>query len=346
MRLVSYKAEGERDKARRLGIIVEGDTVADARAGYALLLDEQGDLQAEEVAALRIPAETAALLAAGPAAMAAAAAAATWLTGRHGKAPDARGPDDEPLYLPLADVHLFAPLAPSKVIAAGRNYKSHHEEMSASPMPFALPTTWLKGASAIAGPRDDIVRPSGCEKMDYETEMAFVIGKKCKNVPADSAFDVVAGYLVANDITARDVGQRERKEGNRLFGKSFDGFCPMGPCFVTADEIDDPNDLPIRTRVNGELRQDGTTADMIWKIPDIIAYVSQMELLPGDVVMTGTPAGVASGSGDVSKQLKPGDVLESEIEGIGCMTNRIIDDPLPPSWDWDRPGLFSSGPGT
>ena len=334
MKLVSYRAEGERPKARRLGVILEGDTVADARAGYARLLDGKGDLQAEEVAHLRIPTEAAALLGAGPAAMDAAGAAAAWLEDLHGAEPDARGMDDEKLFLALADVHLFAPLAPSKIIAAGRNYKSHHQEMSDSPMPFALPTTWLKGASAIAGPRDDIVRPSGCHKMDYETEMAFVIAKRCKNVPADQAFDVVAGYLVANDITARDIGAKERKEGNRLLAKSFDGFCPMGPCFVTADEIDDPNNLPIRTRVNGALRQDGNTEQMIWKIPDIVAYVSQMELLPGDVVLTGTPAGVASGSGDASKQLKPGDVLESEIEGIGCMTNRIVDDPLPPSWNW------------
>jgi acylpyruvate hydrolase len=334
MKLVSYRAEGERSKARRLGIVLEGDTVADARAGYARLLDGGGDLQAEEIAALRIPNEAAALLGAGPAAMDAVTAAAAWLAELHGGEPDARGMDDEKLFLSLADVHLFAPLAPSKVIAAGRNYKSHHEEMSDSPQPFALPTSWLKGASAITGPRDDIVRPSGCQKMDYETEMAFVIGTRCKNVPADQAFDVVAGYVVANDITARDIGHKERKEGNRLFGKSFDGFCPMGPCFVTADDIDDPNNLPIRTRVNGDLRQDGNTGDMIWKIPDIVSYVSQMELLPGDVVLTGTPAGVASGSGDNSKQLKPGDVLESEIEGIGCMTNHIVDDPLPPSWNW------------
>jgi len=334
MKLVSYRAQGERPKARRLGVILDGDTVGDARAGYARLLDGQGDLQAEEVAHLRLPAEAAALLAAGPAAMAAAGAAADYLHDLHGAEPDARGMDDEKLFLGLADVHLFAPLAPSKVIAAGRNYKSHHEEMSASPMPFALPTTWLKGASSIAGPRDDIVRPAGCEKMDYETEMAFVISRRCKNVPADQAFDVVAGYVVANDITARDIGRKERDEGNRLLGKSFDGFCPLGPCFVTADEIIDPNNMAIRTRVNGALRQDGNTQQMIWKIPDIVAYVSQMELLPGDVILTGTPAGVASGSGDAAKQLKPGDVLESEIEGIGCMTNRIVDDPLAPSWNW------------
>ncbi|HSR55338.1 MAG TPA: fumarylacetoacetate hydrolase family protein [Alphaproteobacteria bacterium] len=340
MKLVSYVAEGERPKARRLGVVLDGDHVGDLRAGCARHLEQEGDLQAEEIANLRIPGNGSALLSAGPAALDAAHEAAAWLADTLTSAPDARGLDDEPLFLPLADVHLFAPLAPSKVIAAGRNYMSHHEEMSSSAMPFVLPTTWLKGPSAITGPRDNIVRPHGCEKMDYETEMAFVIGKRCKNVPEDDAMDVVAGFTAASDITARDVAQRERKEGNRLFGKSFDGFCPMGPSFVTADDIADPNDLAIRTWVNGDLRQDGNTSDMIWKIPEIIAYVSQMELLPGDVVLTGTPAGVASASGDNSKQLKPGDVLESEVEGVGCMVNHIVDDPLPPSWDWGRPGKF------
>lgn len=334
MRLVSYRAQGERPKARRLGLILDGDKVGDLRAGYCALLAEKGDLQADEIARLRIPAESAAHLAAGPAAMDAAREAAVWLEAVLREAPEARGPEDEPLFLPLDDVYLFAPSAPSKVIAAGRNYRSHHEEMGNSEMAYALPSSWLKGASTVAGPRDDIVRPAGCEKLDYETEMAFVIGERCKNVPPGKAFDVIAGYVVANDVTARDIGRRERAEGNRLFGKSFDGFCPLGPCLVTADEVPDPHGLGIRTRVNGELRQDGSTEDMIWKIPDIVAYVSQMELLPGDVVLTGTPAGVASGSSDASKQLKPGDILESEIDGIGCMTNRIVEDTLPPSWAW------------
>ena len=336
MKLVSYRAEGERSRARRLGVILDGDTVADVRAGYARMAVERGDLQGEELADLRIAADAAALLANGPQAMDAAREAAAWLGDLHNNAPDARGPEDEPLFNALADVHLYAPLAPSKIIAAGRNYKAHHAEMSDSPQPFALPTSWLKGASAITGPRDDIVRPAAVERMDYETEMAFVIGTRCKNVTPDRAMEVVAGYVVANDISARDIGRLERREGNRLFGKSFDGFCPLGPCFVTEDEIADPHHLRIRTRVNGDLRQDGNTSDMIWQIPDIISYVSQMELLPGDVILTGTPEGVASGTNDQSKQLKPGDVLESEIEGIGCMTNRIIEDTLAPSWDWDK----------
>jgi 2-keto-4-pentenoate hydratase/2-oxohepta-3-ene-1,7-dioic acid hydratase in catechol pathway len=218
------------------------------------------------------------------------------------------------------------------VIAAGRNYRAHHEEMGSADMPYKLPSTWFKGPSAIVGPHDDIVRPRATRRLDYETELAFVIGTRCKNVPRERAAEVIAGYTVANDITARDVGRMERAEGNRLLAKSFDGFCPLGPCFVTADEIGDPGNLALTTRVNGEIRQDARTSDMIWKIPDILAYVSQIELLPGDVVTTGSPEGVAQG-GD-GGFLEPGDVLESEISGIGCLRNRIVEDPLEPSWKW------------
>lgn len=332
MKLVSYIAQGDRPRHRRLGIVLDDDVIADARAGYARMLAEAGDLQAETIAAVRLPPEAAAFLAGGPAAMAEARRAAAWLARLHDSHPEARGPDDEPLFLHVNDAHLFAPLAPSKVIAAGRNYRAHHEEMGSSDMPYKLPSTWLKGPSTIVGPHDDIVRPRATRKLDYETELAFVIGTRCKNVPSERAAEVIAGYTVANDITARDVGRMERAEGNRLLAKSFDGFCPIGPCFVTADEVGDHDNLALATRVNGEMRQDARTSDMIWKIPDILAYVSQIELLPGDIVTTGSPEGVAQG-GD-GGFLEPGDVLESEISGIGCLRNRIVDDPLEPSWKW------------
>ncbi|MGE0651339.1 MAG: fumarylacetoacetate hydrolase family protein [Alphaproteobacteria bacterium] len=332
MKLVSYIAVGDRPRHRRLGIVLDDDIIADARAGYARLLAEAGDLQAEAIAAIRLPAEAAAFLAGGPVALTEARRAAAWLAQLHDSHPEARGPDDEPLFLHLNDAYLFPPLAPSKVIAAGRNYRAHHEEMGSADMPYKLPSTWFKGPSAIVGPHDDIVRPRATRRLDYETELAFVIGTRCKNVPRERAAEVIAGYTVANDVTARDVGRMERAEGNRLLAKSFDGFCPIGPCFVTADEIGDPGNLALTTRVNGEIRQDARTSDMIWKIPDILAYVSQIELLPGDVVTTGSPEGVAQG-GD-GGFLEPGDVLESEISGIGSLRNRIVEDPLEPSWKW------------
>lgn len=336
MKLVSYIATGERPRHRRLGLVLGDTVIADARAGYARMLAESGDLQAEAIAAVRMPAEGAAFLAGGPVAVAEARKAASWLETLQHDSPDARGLDDEPLFLSFNDVHLFAPLAPSKVIAAGRNYSAHLAEMSGNKLPHRIPSTWLKGAHAIIGPNDPIVRPRATQKLDYETELAFVIGTRCKNVPRERAMDVVAGYMVANDVTARDVGRIERAEGNRLLAKSFDGFCPLGPCLVTADEIGNPHDLGLVTRVNGNVRQDARTTQMIWKLPDIIAYISQIELFPGDVVTTGSPEGVAQGTSDNSKFLGPGDVLESEIEGIGAMRNPIADDPMAPSWDWSK----------
>ncbi|MFM1816546.1 MAG: hypothetical protein RLZ98_3241, partial [Pseudomonadota bacterium] len=205
-------------------------------------------------------------------------------------------------------------------------------------LPYVLPSTWLKGPHAATGPYDPIVRPKATNNLDYETEFAFVISKRCKNVPEAKAFDHVAGYTVTSDVTARDVGKLERAEGNRLLAKSFDGFCPMGPCFVTKDEIPDPYALNITTRVNGDVRQQAETSDMIWKIPQILAYVSQIELFPGDVVMTGSPEGVAMGAGGLqgAKFLQPGDILESEVDAIGTMKNPIVDDPLEPSWNWKK----------
>ncbi len=337
MRLVSYIQKGELVRQRRLGVLIDSKTIGDARAGgAALLFDEDGDLQAEDIAALRIPSECASLLAGGPCAMALLRRIDGWLRSAAKKNRDARGLAGERLFIDIDEAHLFAPLAPSKIIAAGRNYGAHLKEMSGTQRPHVLPSTWLKGPHAATGPTDDIVRPMATNNLDYETELAFVIARTCKNVAEANAFDHIAGYTVTSDITARDVGKLERAEGNRLLAKSFDGFCPIGPVFVTQDEIPDPYALTIRTRVNGETRQEALASDMIWKIPQILAYVSQIALYPGDVVMTGSPEGVAMGDGGLAgaKFLQPGDVLESEVDGIGTMRNQIISDPLEPSWNW------------
>lgn len=339
MRLVSYVGQGESARHRRLGVLVAPDVIGDVRAAAArLLYEEEGDLQADAIAAVRVPGDCASLLQGGPQAMALVNRTAAYLTNlaRHDR--NAKGMDGESLFIPYAEARLFAPLKPTKVIAAGRNYGKHLQEMSGSKLPYVLPSTWLKGPHAVIGPNDDLVRPKATNNLDYETEFAFVIGRSCKNVPEAKAFDYIAGYTIANDITARDVGRLERAEGNRLLAKSFDGFCPLGPVFVTKDEIPDPYALTIKTRVNGDQRQEACTGDMIWKLPQILAYVSQIQLNPGDVITTGSPEGVAMGKGGLegSKFMKPGDILESEVTGIGIMRNRIVDDPLEPSWNWKK----------
>lgn len=241
---------------------------------------------------------------------------------------------------PLSDCHLLAPVAhPSKIIAVGRNYRSHNTEMSAGDgrFPNVVPSAWIKASSTLAGAYDDVIKPRATRKLDYETELAVVIGKRCRHVREEDAYSVIAGYTIASDITARDVVAIERAEGNQLLGKMFDTFCPMGPWFVTADEIDDPMNLALRTRVNGEVRQNSNTGNMIWPIPKLIAYLSQMTLEAGDVILTGTPSGVAMGHKDGNWFLNDADVLESELEGIGTMRNRIVNAPdTPTSWDWGR----------
>lgn len=223
-------------------------------------------------------------------------------------------------------VRLMAPVPrPGALISAGKNFSDHVSEMSSKKGP-GDPVAFLKLPGSVIGPEDDIPHPPEVKNLDYEVELAIVIGKPCVDVSVDEAFDYVAGYSAFNDITARDVIRAENKTGIHLMGKSFPGFAPMGPYLVTADEIADPQYLKLSLRVNGEIRQDSNLSYMIFKIRDMIAYWSQMGLNPGDVLTTGTPRGVAAGRkpDQTPWWLKPGDVVEAEVENIGRLKNRIV----------------------
>jgi 2,4-diketo-3-deoxy-L-fuconate hydrolase len=238
--------------------------------------------------------------------------------------------------IPLDDCLFDAPLRPGKLITVARNYADHVAETRGrgkGPVPSAS----IKATSSLCGPYDPIIRPACERQLDYETELAVVIGKRCKHVEADSAYDAIAGYVVMNDVVAREVLTIERSAGNQLLGKMFDHFGPIGPALVTRDEIADPMKLHIETRVNGELRQSGNTRDMLWSIAELIEYFSQTTLEPGDIISTGTPAGVAAGrqAGESPWFLQAGDVVESTVENIGTLRSRVIDDDVPPSsWRW------------
>ncbi|HEX2828219.1 MAG TPA: fumarylacetoacetate hydrolase family protein [Burkholderiales bacterium] len=238
--------------------------------------------------------------------------------------------------LPLGACVLDAPLRPGKLITLARNYHEHVAEHGLTHT-GKVPSASIKATSSLTGPYDDIARPAAERELDYETELAVVIGRRCKNVPQSRAYDVIAGYTVLSDIVARQVLKIERAAGNQFLGKMFDSFGPLGPWLVTKDEIEDPMNLTISTRVNGELRQHGNTGRMIWKIPQLVAYFSQATLEPGDIISTGTPAGVAAGRKPHESRwfLRPGDVIECEVEGVGRLRNRIVeDDSGPASWDW------------
>lgn len=335
MRIVRYTPNrASEDQAPRLGLMLAGDRIGDLRRAHERMLAGAGDAAAAEIAALRFPGNLAAHLAGGEVASWALAETAAYLGG------DGDGGGGHALIRKLDQCRLLAPVKPWKIIAVGRNYGSHDKEMSQSGagFPKAVPSAWIKSNSALAGPFDDIQKPAATDALDYETELTLVISRHCKNVAEAEAMDVIAGYMIGIDVTARDVVRLERAEGNQLMGKMFDSFAPMGPWMVTADEVPDPMNLAIQTRVNGEVRQDGSTAGMIWDIPKLISYVSQMSLEPGDLIMTGTPSGVAAGHKVEGENwfMQSGDVLESEIEGIGTLRNNIVDAPDAVSWDWER----------
>lgn len=219
----------------------------------------------------------------------------------------------------LSSVELLAPVPnPSKVVAIGLNYLDHVRECNL-PMP-EVATMFCKFPSAIIGSETDISWPGSLtEKVDYEAELAIVIGKAAKDVKEVDAFSYIAGYTICNDISARDLQLRPGDQWLR--GKCIDTFCPLGPYLVTRDEIADPNRLTIQCRLNGETMQDSSTNEMIYRIPYLIQYLSQaFTLLPGDIIITGTPHGVGAFR-NPPIWLKDGDRLEVEIEGLGCLSN-------------------------
>jgi len=206
---------------------------------------------------------------------------------------------------------------PSKIICVGLNYRKHAEESGA-----AIPTTpvlFSKFTNTLAGQGDSVVLPAGvAEQYDYEVEIAFVIGKTAKSVSVENALDYVYGYFTADDISVRDL---QTRTSQWLLGKTMDNFFPIGPYLVTADEIGDPQTLRLTTKVNGELRQNSNTGDMIFSIAEIISYISTyFPLLPGDVITTGTPEGVAMGMPN-KPWLKPGDEVVVEVEKLGALRN-------------------------
>jgi 2-keto-4-pentenoate hydratase/2-oxohepta-3-ene-1,7-dioic acid hydratase in catechol pathway len=226
-----------------------------------------------------------------------------------------------------ADVaRLLAPVVPHAIIGIGLNYRRHAEETNAK-IP-EHPVVFLKTPSAVQDPGAPIQLPRhlASEQVDYECELAIVIGKRCRNVSRENALDCVLGYTCANDVSARDW-QIARGGSQWSRGKFFDTFCPLGPALVTADEIPDPNALKIATILNGERVQDWTTSDMIFDVPTLIAFLSgSTTLMPGTVILTGTPHGVGMAS-KPPRWLRAGDRVTIEIERIGSLTNPVEDEP-------------------
>jgi 2-keto-4-pentenoate hydratase/2-oxohepta-3-ene-1,7-dioic acid hydratase in catechol pathway len=239
----------------------------------------------------------------------------------------------------LDQVKLRAPLIPKKFFHTAGNFREHHEESkrvnwSHPVLPWIV---FFQNIDAIIGPDDPIIYPEQMtNEMDYELELAVVIGKSGKFFSAEEAEEYIAGYLVFNDITARDIQREEMKSGVFCLSKSIDTFCPTGPWIVTPDEVGDPADLNMELRVNGESRQQSHTGRMSVSVPEIISHYSAMGFSAGDIISTGTVSGVAGFSDDpASLYLKPGDVVEAEIEKVGVLRNPVI------AWAEGHPELAS-----
>ncbi|MEM3609128.1 MAG: fumarylacetoacetate hydrolase family protein [Candidatus Bathyarchaeia archaeon] len=228
--------------------------------------------------------------------------------------------------VPLEKVRLLAPIAsPPKIICLGFNYREHAEEGEA-PLPEE-PVIFMKPHTTIIGPKENIVKPSFVKQLDYEVELAIVIGKKTKNVSVADAKSHIFGYTILNDVSARDF---QFKDGQWTRGKSFDTFAPTGPCITTANQLQDVSNLRMRTWVNNELRQNSTTRNMIFNVYEIVHHISRvMTLEPCDIIATGTPSGVGFAIKPQPKFLKHGDVVRMEIEGIGILENTVVEERLP-----------------
>ncbi len=323
MRLVTFEDEAKRS---RIGALAGKDEIVDLTTAYAAhLKDIEGECAYYRLAEARVPANMRLLFEGGDRSLDAARAALEFAQKR---GPEATGPEGEKIFHSRKQVRVRAPIIPKKFFHTAGNFREHHEE--ASKAGFSHPVLpWIvffQNVDAIVGPDEPVIYPRHLtEELDYELELAVVVKKAGKHFTAQQAKDYIGGYVIFNDVTARDIQRREMKSGVFSFCKGIDSFCPLGPHIVTADEIPDAHNLAMELRVNGEPRQKSHSSKMSVKIPEILAHYSAMGYSGGDVVSTGTVSGVAAFSGDPKKwYLKPGDVMECEIEKIGILRNPVI----------------------
>ena len=323
MRLVTFE---DRERRSRIGTVTQEGLIVDLNTACALYLrDVKGESAYACLAAARVPPEMRLLFEGGEKSLDAAREAFEYA---RKQGDGVTGPSREPVVYRLEEVKLRAPIKPKKFFHTAGNFREHHEE--AQKAGFSHPVLpWIvffQNVDAIIGHEEPVVYPSHLtQELDYELELAVVLKKAGKHFTPEQATDYIGGYVIFNDITARDIQRREMKSGVFSFCKGIDTFCPLGPWIVTADEVRDPHNLAMELRVNGEPRQKSHSSKMSVTIPQILAHYSPMGYSAGDVVSTGTVSGVAAFSGDPKAwYLKPGDVMECEIEGIGVLRNPVI----------------------
>src|SRR5690242_19971130 len=323
MKLVTFHAQG---RENRIGGLAPDGQIVDLNAAYALYLrDVENEGAFYALADARVPAEMRGLFANGDRGLDAARTAMEYAVKR---GQDTLGASGEPIFVRRDAVRIKAPINPKKFFHTAGNFREHHEEAQKSG--FSHPVLpWIvffQNVDAIIGQDEAIVYPEHLtQELDYELELALVVKKSGKHFDAAHAADYIGGYVIFNDITARDIQRTEMMSGVFSFCKGIDTFCPLGPHIVTADEIPQPNNLSMQLRVNGKTRQQSHSSKMSVTVPEIVAHYSPMGYSAGDVLSTGTVSGVAAFSDDPkSLYLKPGDVVECEIEKIGVLRNPVV----------------------
>lgn len=323
MKLATYVPKDMQSPHAGIGAVV-GDKIIDLNYAYARCLrDLEGEWRAYELASARIPRDMVGFLQGGVRAIDAAQRTIDFV--RELPPGDAAGLFGERLSYGLGEVRLLAPIRrPGKILAAGKNYMDHAKEGAAGGsveiQPF--PRGFVKTSDTVIGPDEPVVLPHVTAQLDYEVELAVVIGKAGRYIPREKAYDHIVGYTILNDVSARDIQLAESKYGNHMIGKNMNTLCPMGPWIVLKDEIPDPMDLDLRCSINGEVRQHGNTSSLIHDIPAMIERWSWGTLEPGDVIATGTPAGVALGG--KFPYLNAGDLMECAVEKVGELRNRVV----------------------
>ena len=326
MKLVTFENAARQS---RIGALVGDHRIVDLHTACALYLrDVEREAIFYRMADALVPSDMRALFRGADTSLEAARKALEYVVHQCEDGVDVAGPRGERVLYSPGDIQLKAPIIPKKFFHTAGNFREHHEE--ATKAGFSHPVMpWIvffQNTDAIIGPDEPVIYPEHLtQELDYELELAVVLKKAGKHFTPEEAPSYIGGYVIFNDITARDIQRREMKSGVFSFCKGIETFCPLGPWIVTADEIPDAHNLAMELRVNGESRQRSHSSKMSVKIPEILSHYSPMGYSAGDVVSTGTVSGVAAFSGDPKAwYLKPGDVMECEIEGIGVLRNPVI----------------------
>jgi acylpyruvate hydrolase len=318
MKLVTFGHRG----VQRVGLL-EQERVIDVNRAYKTLLVHRGGPRAAAMADALVPADMISVLEAGEPALEAIREAAGYVRERLGSGEQTEGLRHNGVVFTHGEVELKAPIPnPGKLILLGLNYRDHAEETGQA-IP-EVPTLFAKYSNSVVGPGATILIPHATEQIDYEAEFAFVIGRRGHHIPRERALDYVVGYTIINDVSARDY---QFATSQWMVGKTFDTHCPMGPALILKDEIPDPHNLDISLSIAGEVLQRSNTSQLIFKIPETVEYLAEiMTLEPGDVISTGTPAGVGF-TRKPPRWLQPGETVRVEIAGLGVLENPVAKAP-------------------